>query len=57
MKILVLILCCLLVINSHIYSAPPKVTYGINGKPLIYSLYLSLETGLGADDYLHLIWP
>ena len=57
MKLVLLFLCTLVLIHSHIYSSTSKVTYNYDGKPLIYHLYLSLETGLGASDYLHLIWP
>lgn len=57
MKLVLLFLCALVIANSHIYSSTPKVTYNYDGKPLIYHLYISLETGLGANDYLHLIWP
>lgn len=42
---------------SHIYSSPPRVTYNYDGYPSSYSLYFSLENGIGASDYLRLIWP
>lgn len=57
MKIFFLLLCCILLVNSHIYSSTPGVTYDINGNPLIYHLYVSLEYGLGASDYMQLVWP
>lgn len=57
MRILLLFVCLLAITHSHIYSSTPKVTYNYDGRPLIYHLYMSLETGLGANDFLHLIWP
>jgi hypothetical protein len=57
MRLLLLFVCTLALVHAHIYSSVPKVTYNYDGKPLVYHLYLSLETGLGANDYLHLIWP
>ena len=42
---------------GHIYSSTPKVTYNYDGYPQYYSLFLSLETGIGADDYLKIVWP
>ena len=43
--------------QTHIYSSDSKVTYDFDGNPKIYHLYMSLETGLGADDYLQIIFP
>lgn len=57
MKTLLLFMLCLLGCHSHIYASDTKVTYDYDGSPLIYHLYMSLETGLGADDYLKVIWP
>ena len=51
---LVLLLC---LVRGHIYSEVPRVTYGYDGNPSYYSLYMSLENGMGASDYLRLIWP
>lgn len=48
---LILLLLCLAA-HAHIYSSPPKVTYNYNGYPLYFSLYLSLQNGIGASDYL-----
>jgi len=56
-KPLLLLFLLLLITNSHIYSSPPKVTYSYSGAPQYYSLFMSLETGIGATDYLRLIWP
>jgi len=53
--ILSLLLVCLA--HSHIYSSPPKTFYDFNGNPKYYSIYFSLEYGIGASDYLRLIWP
>ena len=56
MRIIVLLL-IIAISHSHIYSSPPKITYTYNGRPKYYSLYMSLQSGLGASDYLRLIWP
>ena len=45
------------VIQAHIYSAPSKITYNYDGHPQYYSLFVSLESGIGASDYLKVIWP
>ena len=42
---------------AHIYSSTPRVTYDFDGKPKTYHIFLSLEMGLGDDDYLKIIWP
>lgn len=57
MKKLLFALAIIYLASSHIYSAPPKVTYAYSGIPLYYSLYMSLETGIGATDYLRIAWP
>ena len=58
MKPCILLLVCLISMTSaHIYSSPPKVTYNYDGYPSYYSLFMSLETGIGANDYLRIIWP
>lgn len=57
MKKFVLLLLLMAIAHSHIYSSPPKVTYGYSGTPLYYSLYMSLEIGIGATDYLRINWP
>ena len=56
MKIGLLLLLVVLA-QTHIYSSDSKVTYDFDGNPKIYHLYLSLESGLGADDYLKIIFP
>ena len=56
MRVVLLVL-LLWLAHSHIYSSPPTITYNYDGYPSYYSLYLSLETGIGATDYLRLIWP
>lgn len=56
MKQLLLLFLLLLTTLSHIYSVPPKVTYNYDGRPLYFSLFLSLENGLGSTDYLRLNW-
>ncbi len=53
--ILLVLLVCLG--GAHIYSSSPRITYNYDGYPYYYSLFLSLETGIGATDYLRLIWP
>jgi len=57
MKQTLLLLMLVLSIYAHIYSSPPKVNYDFNGNPKYYSLFLSLETGIGASDYIKLLWP
>jgi len=42
MKLVLLLLCSLVLIHSHIYSSVPTITYNYDGRPLIYHLYLSL---------------
>lgn len=56
MKELLLLLLLVLLAQGHIYSSPPKVTYNINGRPLYFSLYMSLERGIGASDFLRMIF-
>jgi len=56
MKQALLLFLLLLTAYSHIYSVPPKVTYNYDGRPLYFSLFLSLENGLGATDYLRFNW-
>ena len=56
MKAIYLLLLLALSTHCHIYSSPPKVTYGYDGTPLYYSLFLALETGIGATDYLRINW-
>lgn len=55
-RVLVLLLTVCLAF-SHIYSSPPRVTYNYDGYPSYYSLYFSIENGIGATDYLRIIWP
>ena len=43
--------------QGHIYSEVPRVTYNHDGHPSYYSLYMSLENGMGASDFLRLTWP
>lgn len=43
--------------SPHIYSSDSKVTYDFDGNPAIYHIYFSLETGLGANDFVHINWP
>lgn len=57
MKNIIILLTIIAIAQMHIYSSTPKVTYDFNGRPKFYSLYMSLQTGLGANDYLRLIWP
>jgi hypothetical protein len=57
MKNLILLFIIATVTHCHIYSSPPKVTYGYSGTPLYYSLFLALETGIGPSDYLRINWP
>ena len=33
------------------------ITYGYTGSPLSYNLYFKLDSGMGATDYLLLVWP
>lgn len=56
-KLLTILSFLLLCVHSHIYSSDTKVTYDFNGNPLTYHIFLSLETGIGADDYLMINWP
>ena len=56
MKEFLLLLLLVLLAQGHIYSSPPKVTYNYNGRALYFSLYMSLERGIGASDYLRLIF-
>lgn len=57
MKVFLLTFMLLTAINTHIYSSDSKVTYDFNGNPLTYHIFLSLETGLGSDDYLMINFP
>ena len=57
MKCLILLLLCLLSCHSHIYSSDSRVTYDYDGNPMIYHIYLALETGLGDSDYIKILWP
>ena len=57
MKKVILFFLVLWICTSHIYSSPPKVHYNHDGHPHYYSLYLSLEKGIGASDYIRFIWP
>ena len=57
MKTLLLFMLCLLGCHAHIYASDTKVSYDYDGDPLIYHIYMSMETGLGADDYLKILWP
>lgn len=56
MKHWIAFLALLLVVTSHIYSTPPRVTYNYDGKPKYHSLFMSLETGMGASDFLKIVW-
>jgi hypothetical protein len=57
MKGVLLCLLLLAISQAHIYSSPPKIAYNYEGYPSYYSLFMSLETGIGASDYLRIIWP
>lgn len=57
MKSLILLLICLCLTQSHIYSSDSKITYDFDGSPEIYHIYFALETGIGADDILWINWP
>lgn len=57
MKLILIALLCLFCVNGHIYASDSKVTYDFDGNPLIYHIFFSLETGLGSDDYVKIIWP
>lgn len=57
MKKFALLLLLVVIAHSHIYSSPPKVTYGYDGTPSYYSLFMALETGIGPSDYLRINWP
>lgn len=52
MKEFLLLLLLVLLTHSHIYSSTPKVIYNYNGRPLYFSLFMSLQNGIGASDYL-----
>lgn len=54
MKEFLLLLLLALAVRSHIYSSTPKVTYNYEGTPLYFSLFMALEKGIGASDYLRL---
>lgn len=56
MKEFLLVLLLALAVRSHIYSSTPKVVYNYNGRPLYFSLYMSLQNGIGSSDYLRLIF-
>lgn len=51
-KLPLLLLSLLVLTSCHIYSSTPKVTYNYNGYPLYFSLYMSLQNGIGASDYI-----
>ena len=57
MKVIIIFLLCFCVTYSHIYASDSKITYDYDGNPKIYHIYLSLDTGIGADDYLKINWP
>ena len=57
MKAVIISILLIAIANAHIYSSPPETFYDYNGNPKYYSIYFALESGLGASDYLRLIWP
>ena len=57
MKGLLVVLGCITLIQSHIYASDSKITYDYDGDPYIYHIFLAMETGLGADDILHISMP
>lgn len=57
MKTVLLFILLLHAIEPHIYSTTPKITYSYSGTPLYYSLYMNMQLGMGATDYLRLVWP
>ncbi len=52
MKEFLILLLLVVLASGHIYSTTPKVTYNYKGRPLYFSLYMSLQNGIGASDYL-----
>lgn len=42
---------------GQISSWDTTITYGYSGSPLSYNLFFKLDSGMGATDYLHLLWP
>ena len=42
---------------GQISSWDTSITYGYSGSPLSYNLFFMLDSGMGATDYLHLLWP
>ena len=57
MRTLICALLLLALTHAHIYSTTPKTTYDYSGNPRYYSLFFALENGMGASDYLRIIWP
>lgn len=49
----------LIVISTycHIYSSDSTVKYDYGGNPLSYHIFLSMDKGIGANDYLKINWP
>jgi hypothetical protein len=55
-----LILVCLLLSPSlcgQISSWDTRVAYTYDGSPLSYNIFFNLESGLGATDFLRIVWP
>ena len=55
-----LLLVALILVAAHcgqISSWNTKISYNFDGQTLGYKLYFSLESGLGATDYLRILWP
>lgn len=42
---------------GQISSWDTKISYGYDGRPLSYNLFFNLDSGLGATDYLRIVWP
>jgi hypothetical protein len=42
---------------GQISSWDTRITYSYNGSPLSYNLFFKLDSGIGATDYLRLLWP
>ena len=44
-------------LSGQISSWDTTITYGYAGSPMSYNLFFKLDSGMGATDYLHLLWP
>lgn len=42
---------------GHIYRWEVKTYYRFDGQPKQFDLTFKLESGLGASDYIYLVWP